>query len=144
MIFFMLCKLILGVFYGTGSSVSLVLKLSHHYTGCKACLTLLFPIIRTNYWTAGNVMIVFLTKEIIRLLSISKFEVHTVRERKFNKVERSLWWIQALYVGCGADISASFGIVWHDLQMSPQLEDEQEESGHRHSEENEVEDKGSE
>ena len=45
-------------------------------------------------------------------------------------------------MGCGADISASFGIVWHDLQMSPQLEDEQEESGHRHSEENEVEDKG--
>lgn len=47
-------------------------------------------------------------------------------------------------MGCGADISACCGIVWHDLQMLPQGEDEREESGHRHTEENEVEDKSGE
>lgn len=46
---------------------------------------------------------------------------------------------KAVCVCCGDDVSAL-----HDLQMSPQGEDEPEESSHRHGEENEVENKGSE
>ena len=44
-------------------------------------------------------------------------------ERKSQKDDHHL---QGLYVGCGADISVSFGVVLHVLQMSPQGEDEQE------------------